>query len=406
MVSKYIDKDGISNLIMLCLVCHKIVDELERKFTVERVREWKTTHEQKIRGLFDIPHITDERELLIQVNELLDENEQIFREYGPFAVRTLEGASGDSLKIWRKRCLDTILPNNQKIIDIIERNKHNFPYPWDVYRKMLGYKLHADAFRDNCLRGQKVNDYRLFPVEFDHFVKETLGLSIPPLEVKIEEELEFRTTTVSRFIERFLANHSFIVHMEKLDIATFLVELKDGRTLRVFVTNTYYFTEYTFDKAMAIDPEIDVIICSCPAATYSEQAKFLCIENQIGLFMLNEFMGAIPKRDEEFLNYLLRADKEHRINTFSNSLQKFSIPNGVIVYLFGSFLRSKVYRDIDVMLVYKDEHSRQGIEQTKRAISSALQSEANKLEFTVCSSAEFATLRFDHNNLTRIATPL
>ena len=154
-LAEYIDKDGFSNLIMLCLICHKIVDELESKYSVEQISEWKTIHEQKIQGLFNTPYFRDERELLIAVNELLDENGQIFKEYGPFAVRAMEGNSGDSLKIWRKKCLETILPNNQKIIDVIERNKRNFPYPWDVYREMLGYKLHTDAFRDNCLLGQR-----------------------------------------------------------------------------------------------------------------------------------------------------------------------------------------------------------------------------------------------------------
>ncbi|NET24991.1 hypothetical protein [Okeania sp. SIO1I7] len=113
-------------------------------------------------------------------------------------------------KVWKKRCLDTILPNNQKIIDLIEGNKGNFKYPWELYRQMLRYKIHADSFQENCLFEEKVNDYKLFPREFDHFVKNKLGIQTQDLEVRWEEEIEYRKDTISKYINEYLANHSFL----------------------------------------------------------------------------------------------------------------------------------------------------------------------------------------------------
>lgn len=247
-LANFIDKDGITNLIMLCLECHKIVDQLETQFPVAQMQEWKVKHERKIGSRFGIPKIRDEQELLSQVNDLLVENKLIFQEYGPFSRQALDGCSGDAMTIWRRHCLDTIIPNNQRIIELIEANKKNFPYPWEVYRQMMGYKLHADSFRNNCLLDKKINDCKLFPQEFDDFVKQSLGLPVEDRKYRGQEEIEFRYTTVSKYIEEFLANHSFINRMEKLNIAMFDVELKDGRNLRVFATNTYFFTEYTFDQ--------------------------------------------------------------------------------------------------------------------------------------------------------------
>jgi len=401
-LAEYIEVDGISNLIMLCLFCHKIVDELEIKFNVEQMRAWKADHEQRIKGLFDIPNIADERELLILVNDLLDENGSIFKEYGPYSPNVVMGESGDAIKIWRKRCLDTILPNNQRIVDLIEKNKRNFPYPWDVYRQMLGYKLHVDAFKDNCLVGLKVNDYKTFPLDFDHFVKTKIGINVPPLEVRTDEELEFRTNQIANYINRFLANHSFIEHMEEINVATLLVKLADGRTLRVFVTNTYFFTEYTFDKVIAVDPEVDAIICSCPAGTYSGGAKWLCIENDIGLFMLNEFMGAVRKTGEDFVNYLLRSEKEARIQSVKNALKKAILPHGLSFYLFGSYIRRSMYRDIDIMAVYANPLAKEDVVKAEEAIRNHLKGQSPIIDMTVCSSAEFATLKFQHDNLTKI----
>ncbi len=401
-LADYIDRDGIANLMMLCLECHKIVDELEDNFSVEHMQKWKATHESKINSLFNFPQTYDERKLLEQVNDLLIENKVIFEEYGPFSKQALQGDSGDTLTIWRRRCLDTILPNNQRIVGLIEANKRNFPYPWEVYRQMMGYKLHSDSFRDNCLLEKKVNDYKLFPREFDDFIKQSLGIPIDNLERRGEEELEFRQATVSAFIEKFLANHSFINRMEKLNIAMFDVDLNDGRSLRVFATNTYFFTEYTLEKIMAIDPGIDAIICSNPYGTYTWEAKALCIEHEIGLFTLKTFMGAIRKDGDEFLNYLVQEERTNRLSFSQPLLSEASVPSRFQVYLFGSYLRRELYNDIDLILVYPIEADQELIPSTLEGIRQVFKERASQLDVTVCSEVEYTTLRFEDDNRTRI----
>jgi len=401
-LAEFIEKDGLGNLLMLCLECHKIVDELEHQFSVEQLLAWKAAHAQKIVSLFNVPMITDERELLVQINELLEENAAIFREYGPFSDRVVKGEAGDALIIWRRLCVDTILLNNQKILDLIEKNKRNFPYPWDVYRQMLGYKMHADAFKDNCLLGQRVNDYKLFPLEFDHFVKSRLGIDTPELQTRGEEELEYRTAQVDIYINRFLADHSFIRRMEKLNIATLVVDLVDGRTLRVFVTNTYYFTEYSLDRVLAIDPEIDAIICSNPSGQYSNSAKEQCIEHKVGLFMLGEFMGAVRLKGEGFLNYLLASDQKSRVERLKNAVRSTRAPSGLSIYAFGSYLRRKTFADIDVVLVYGNEEARTAVPSVQASLSSTKEFSSTTFDFTVCTAQEFDNLKLQHDNLTRL----
>lgn len=397
-----IDKNGLDNLIMLCLDCHKIVDELEEKFSVDTMRSWKASHAKQVRQFFDVPIIRDERELLIAVNDLLDTNKVIFQEYGPYSLKAVEGEAGDAISVWRSRCLDTIIPNNRRIINLIEKNKRNFPYPWDVYREMLTYKLHVDAFEDNLIHGKKVNDYKLFPIEFDHLIKTKLGISVAPLEVRATEELEFRHNQVSAFINRFLANHNFITKMEELNRATMMVELRDQRKLRVFVTNTYYFTEYSFNKVMAIDPYADVIICSNPYGTYTDTAKSLCIESNKGLFTLAQFMGAVWKTGDDFLNGLLRQDVEYRITLFTQPLRNMNLSRDLRVYLFGSYLRKYLFHDIDVLLVYENEIAKEQIDTVVKALRQKAGSLNSKLDVTVCSISEFSALELRHNNLTQI----
>jgi hypothetical protein len=93
-----------------------------------------------------------------------------------------------------------------------------------------------------------------------------------------------------------------------------LLELRDVRTLKVFVTNTYYFTDYTLDRVFEVDPAVDAMICFSPAGQYSDWAKQQCIERGLGLLMLGEFMGAVHHDGDKYLNFLLRADRGLRTN--------------------------------------------------------------------------------------------
>jgi predicted nucleotidyltransferase len=397
-----IDKDGLSNLIMLCLECHKVIDELEKIFSVEQMQLWKVTHAGKITSLFSIPTITDERELLAEVNDLLEDNAVLFRECGPYSESVLSGLGGDGLKVWRKRCLDTILPNNQRIIALIERNKRNFRYPWDIYPRMLEYKIHVEAFQDNCLTDHKVNDYKIFPRAFDHFVKYRLGIEVKPTEIVEKEELEFRYNAVQTFIERFLSRHNAIASLQELNRGTMVVQLVDGRTLKVFVTNTYYFTDYTLDRVLEVDPAVDAIICSSPAACYSDSAKHQCIERGLGLFMLGEFMGAIHFDGDQYLNFLLRSDRDARERRLKDLSREAAAPSGVSVYAFGSFLRRKLYGDIDLMVVYEEPGDGSKIRAFESRLDPLIRKQLGKPDVSVASSREFAALRLRYDNLMRV----
>ena len=84
---------------MLCLDCHKIVDELESRFPAEKMQAWKYDHSRRIASNFSIPTINNEKELLIEISYLLDTNRAIFEEYGPFSTKAMNGDSGDARKI-------------------------------------------------------------------------------------------------------------------------------------------------------------------------------------------------------------------------------------------------------------------------------------------------------------------
>lgn len=330
--SDLISRDSFDNLLMLCLSCHKLVDELEQRYSVDELRSWKKSHAKRIASLFETPTITDERSLLILVNDLIDENRRVFEECGPYSQLAYTGSSGDSKRDWQRRCLSTILPNNQRIVDLITRNRSHFGYPWDVYRQMLDFKIHADSFRENCLFFDRIGDYKLYPRQFDKFVKERLGIIASDTDKRAQEEVEYRAHEVERLIQRFFSDHSAITKIDQWNKAIFAVTLRDGRSLRVFVTNTYYFTSYSLDQVLSIDPAVDAIICASPYSRYSDDAKQQSIDRSVGLFDLREFMGAISVEESRFLNFLVSSERSDRIRSFKGRISELEFDEGISLF--------------------------------------------------------------------------
>jgi predicted nucleotidyltransferase len=119
--------------------------------------------------------------------------------------------------------------------------------------------------------------------------------------------------------------------------------------------------------------------------------------------VLREFMGAIWTRGDRFLNYLLNEDQNERIHYFSSRLKSNSLLNDKCeVYLFGSYLRHKIFDDIDIILVYGNGSSSHEIDTWKREIIQSIKTYSTKLDFTVCSKDEFSKMSLTHDNRVKV----
>ncbi|AWF80358.1 HNH endonuclease [Microbulbifer sp. A4B17] len=155
--------DKYSNLILLCPTCHRHVDKSpEGTFTVEQLHQWKNDHENTIRHRMSEVVYENVEELKREVSNLLTENHMIWKEYGPQSEVAKEDPGSNLYKIWNLRKLDTVIPNNQKIINVIEANMKLLDT--DDYKAFLLFKNHATSFEANqyC----RLSSYTLFPETF------------------------------------------------------------------------------------------------------------------------------------------------------------------------------------------------------------------------------------------------
>lgn len=401
-IAEHIRKNGMENLLMLCLECHKVVDELEKQFGVELLRKWKVNHTNSIASLFTIPKYDSERALLIEIDRLLEENKNIFSSYGPFSTLAMSGDGGDTRKVWRRRCLDTILPNNERIVRIIENHKTSFGYPWEIYNGLLEFKVHAISFEENCLLEDKINDYKTFPSTFPNLIKTSLGIPLNETPGKESEELEFRRDGITNIIKKFLSSHGSIASIEEISRGVFAVERKNGTRLRIFVTHTYFFTEYTYEKVLSADPNVSAIVCSNPYSGYTPSVKERCLAANIGLFKLSEFMGALNFDGERFTNFLLSEDRNVRINWIKKELAKGELSAGCEVYLYGSYLRKAVYSDIDLLILYPNQFSAVEVDRVIGAIKESLSEVEDQLDIQACSKNELTSLKMNFDNRVRV----
>ncbi len=115
--------DSYTNLILLCPTHHKQIDKAPDQFPVELLVQWKTEHEAWIGNLLSQYECKTLDELKQIVCDILIENRYIWATVGPESDLAKQNPGSNAYKIWHMRRLDTIIPNNKRIVNLISANR-------------------------------------------------------------------------------------------------------------------------------------------------------------------------------------------------------------------------------------------------------------------------------------------
>ncbi len=113
-------------------------------------------------------------------------------------------------------------------------------------------------------------------------------------------------------------------------------------------------------------------------------------------------MGAIRKNGDEFLNYLLNEGRSGRISNSQSLIRQATVPLDFQVYIFGSYLRREIYKDIDFILVYPTGTESDLISSTVENIRQVFKDRLLLLDITICSEIEYKAMSFENDNRVRI----
>lgn len=102
------------------------------------------------------------QELESELNTLFHQNERVFLEYGPYSVRAQQLIS-ESAGIWREKCKEILIPNNQKVVDLLRDNFDLIPQ--NKLHVFDAFINHVEGFKDNHLSEFKERNVPTFPKE-------------------------------------------------------------------------------------------------------------------------------------------------------------------------------------------------------------------------------------------------
>jgi len=161
---KTIDKGKFENLILLCPNCHTMIDKAENEFSDNLLKKWKSNHSLKIQTLFGIKKY-DSRDAIRQVlKKIMLENKVIFDTVGPLTEERFNPES-ENPKKWKKGILSTILPNNRKLLQIIEVN-YDLLKP-DEEIVFANFKQHVRDFEDKHINDNELSG-ATFPIKMNN----------------------------------------------------------------------------------------------------------------------------------------------------------------------------------------------------------------------------------------------
>lgn len=95
------------------------------------------------------------------------------------------------------------------------------------------------------------------------------------------------------FFERAISNHNAILHWIKLDEYLYRIFRHQMPTCDILVTNHYTIGLADYYELIGEHPSIHGIVTISNWNGYTHQAKVIARENHVGLFIMNELLGAL-----------------------------------------------------------------------------------------------------------------
>ncbi|WP_411810691.1 HNH endonuclease [Chryseobacterium scophthalmum] len=152
------------NLILLCPNCHTSIDKADIEYPDSLIKTWKKDHSDRIKDIFNIKLCNTREEVRLLINPLMSENKFVFETSGPMTDERFNPES-EIPKEWNRNIHKTILPNNRKILNIIDIN-YNLLIKEEkvVFAK---FKMHVKDFEGKHINKEDING-AMFPIEMNN----------------------------------------------------------------------------------------------------------------------------------------------------------------------------------------------------------------------------------------------
>lgn len=155
-------EDSYENFILLCPTHHTMIDKTPSKYPQETLHKWKREHEDRV-ALANRVRIESKKDLCTRVYAILCENKHIWVEFGPESLIAKTNFISTASRHWQIQKLKVILPNNRRIIEIMEINM-SLLNATDIVA-FTAFKTHALAFESSAFF--VIDHVPRFPIKFE-----------------------------------------------------------------------------------------------------------------------------------------------------------------------------------------------------------------------------------------------
>jgi hypothetical protein len=155
------ERGDYKNLILFCPTCHTIVDKAEKEFTDGLLLDWKQNHRQRVDETFGVVEYPDRKNARAAIEPQLNENRAVFEFYGPETEERFNPES-DMPVLWNRKIASTLLPNNRRILRVLERNRRHLTEA--ELRTFELFRQHVQDFEAKHVEGVMASGLR-FPQE-------------------------------------------------------------------------------------------------------------------------------------------------------------------------------------------------------------------------------------------------
>ena len=111
------------------------------------------------------------------------------------------------------------------------------------------------------------------------------------------------------FFEDRMRSHGKIVDLQNIADGLYVINLIDGRTLKVFICECYSYGMAEYYESVEELGDLNVVVINSIWCGYSMDVKRHCLEQNVGLFDINGFMAALNQRN--YWEYLTPQEKEY-----------------------------------------------------------------------------------------------
>ena len=161
---------SIENLILLCKICHAMIDQDTLSFPEALVSTWKREHNARRTAIFGTKVYRSRLQLRRALEPLLQHSRAIFDSYGPESSIAYEDPASDAVEMWHREIIHSLIPNNRKTLDLLEKNRDLLT---EIEQNAVAkFRVHVDAFEARHLFNEIVASNPTFPTEINEVAKD------------------------------------------------------------------------------------------------------------------------------------------------------------------------------------------------------------------------------------------